>query len=390
MPELTAAQRRILPLVFATTLTSIMANSLLAPAIPDILDEFGRPDSSAGLLIAATSLPGIVMAPVIGILADRLGRRTVLSPCLFVFGISGIFVATAPTFAVMLAARFALGVGAAGLVNLAVVLITDHFDGDARTKWIGSNSGVLTIALAAFPLASGFATELVGWRWALAPQSLGVVTAFVAWRTLPPGRPRDVVPLREQLGGAGHALRDRAIASSVLAAGMSFAVIFGVFLAALPTHLDDEFGLSAGARGVVFGLPAVTSSIAAFNLGRIRRRIGAGSVVLVAASVWTGAFLLLGLAPTLWLLGIGALCYGLAEGAMIPTLQDTAMSRAPETQRAAVMASWTASARAGQTVGPLVAAVLLSGPGSGATLLAGAVGAGALVALFATRPFDRG
>ena len=367
-----------------------MGNSLLAPLIPDILDTFDRSDGSAGLLVAAASLPGIVMAPVIGLLADRFGRRPVLAPCLFVFGVAGIFVATAPSFEVMLVARFCLGVGAAGLVNLAVVLITDHFDGDARTHWIGANSGVLTVALATLPVVSGAIAAVAGWRWALAPLSLGVVSAAYAWRILPPGRPERQVSFREQLAGARQAFTDPAIRTSVVAAGVGFAVIFGVFLAALPTHLDDEFGLSAWGRGIVFGLPAVTASLAAFNLGRLRRRIGVDTVLIVAAVAWTSSFVLMGLAGSLVVLAIGALVYGIAEGALIPTLQDGAMSRAPSDQRAAVMAGWTAMARAGQTTGPLVAGLLLAGPGSSAALLSGAVGAGLLVVLFALRPVGRG
>ena len=389
MRDHAGSERPILPLVFATTLTSIMGNSLLAPLIPDILDTFDRPDGSAGLLVAAASLPGIVMAPIIGLLADRFGRRPVLTPCLLVFGLAGIFVATAPTFEVMLVARFCLGIGAAGLVNLAIVLISDHYDGEERTRWIGANSGVLTVALAAFPVVSGAIASVAGWRWALAPLSFGVVSAWFAWRALPPGRPEGQVSFRHQLAGARLALTDRTISTSVIAAAVSFAVIFGVFLAALPTHLDDEFGLDAWARGLVFGLPAVTSSLAAFNLGRIRRRVGANTVAIVAAAAWTGSFLLLGLAGSLAVLCVGALAYGIAEGALLPTLQDAAMSRAPSDQRAAVMAGWTAMARAGQTTGPLIAAALLAGPGSGAALLSGAVGAGALVALFAVRPFAR-
>lgn len=382
-------RRKILPLVFATTLTSIMGNSLLAPAIPDILDEFGQPDSSAGLLIAASSLPGIVVAPAIGLLADRFGRRAVLSPCLAIFGLASILAATAPTFVVLLIARCCMGFGAAGLVNLAVVLVSDHFEGDERTKWIGTNSGVLTVALAVFPVYSGAMTELAGWRWAIAPQSLGLVSALVAWRVLESGRPGTRVGVGEQLRGAGLALRQPAIAASVTAASITFAVIFGVFLAALPTHLDNEFGLGPSARGLVFGLPAITSASLAFNLGRVRRRVRAGSLLLGAACVWCVAFLFIGLAPSVAIVAVGALLYGAGEGVVIPTLQDAALSRAPDGQRAAMMASWTGAARLGQTVGPLIAAILLAGPGSGAALLAGSVGSGLLVALFATRPFDR-
>ena len=65
---------------------------------------FDQPDSRAGVFVAAGTLPGIVMAPVIGVLADRFGRRAVLVPCLVAFGVFGLLSALAPTFPALLAA----------------------------------------------------------------------------------------------------------------------------------------------------------------------------------------------------------------------------------------------------------------------------------------------
>ena len=261
MPDMTAEQRRLLPLIFSVTLTSIMGNALLSPAIPDILDTFDQPQSAAGLLVAATALPGVAVAPIVGLLADRVGRRNVLVPCLAIFGVAGLFVAIAPTFKLMLLARFAMGFGAAGLVNLAIVLISDTFPAERQTYWIGKNAGVLTAALATFPILSGLITDAVGWRWALAPCGLGIVTAAFAWFMLDAGRPESILTVRAQLTGVGDALRNRTILGTLVGGGLAFALIFGVFLAVLPNHLEAAFGLSAGWRGLVIGLPAITSSL---------------------------------------------------------------------------------------------------------------------------------
>jgi ACDE family multidrug resistance protein len=379
---MTAEQRRLLPLIFAVTLTSIMGNSLLSPAIPDILSTFGRPQSAAGLLVAVTALPGIVVAPVVGVLADRLGRRNVLVPCLAVFGAAGLLVAIAPTFHLLLLARFAMGFGAAGLVNLAIVLIGDTFPAEQQTYWIGKNAGVLTTALATFPILSGFLTDTVGWRWALAPCGLGLVTAGVAWFMLDSGRPESPATLRKQLGGVGQALRNRTILGTLVGGGLAFAVLFGVFLAVLPNHLEGEFGLSAGWRGLVIGLPAVTSSLSAFNLSRIRRRARTGTVLIASAAMWVAAFALMGLASALVVLVVGTLLYGLAEGAMIPSLQSTALANAPTEHRAAVMATWTGFARLGQTTGPLLAGLVLGAGGTTWALMTGSVAAAGLLAIF--------
>ncbi|MFP5489692.1 MAG: MFS transporter, partial [Acidimicrobiia bacterium] len=76
-------------------------------------------------------------------------------PCLAVFGAAGVAAVVAPTFEAMLAARFAMGFGAAGLVNLAITLIGDTYTGERRTFWIGKNAGVLTAGLAVFPSSPG-------------------------------------------------------------------------------------------------------------------------------------------------------------------------------------------------------------------------------------------
>jgi MFS family permease len=379
----------ILPLIFAVSATGIMGNSLLSPALPDVLDDLGVGRGGAGVLIAATSLPGIVVAPLIGVLADRVGRRAVLVPCLVVFGLSGIAVATAPTFVVMVAARFAMGFGAAGLVNLAVVLLGDRYEGEERTRWIGVNAGVLTLGLAVLPLVSGGLTSFLGWRWALAPYSLALVTAAAAQWILDGSRPPAPGSVRQQLGGLGDVLRRPDILAILGSGSLVFVLVFGPFLTTLPLHLDEVFDLDAGARGAFLALPALSSSVVAFNLGRLRRHLGLGPVLVGSGLLFVLAFVLLGAAPTLVVVALGCIAYGIAEGALIPALQDTALTRAPQAHRGAVVAVWVGAARLGQTVGPLAFAAVLGLTSTTVALSAGAAVSLVLVALLATGPLRR-
>lgn len=386
---MTASQRRVIPLVFTITLTGIMGNTLLSPAIPDVLDEFGKDDSATGLLVAATSVAGIVVAPVVGLLADRWGRRNVLTPCLAIFGVAGLAAATAPTFGILIAARFAMGFGSAGMINLAVVLIGDHFVGEDRTRMIGRNAAVLTVGLATMPLAAGIITDLAGWRWALAPYGLGLVTAALAWFQLDGEVVRDrSTTLRTQLGGLGAALEDRTIRFTLVAGVLSFAIIFGTFLAILPNHLEAEFGLSARWRGAIISVPAITSSIVGFNLARLRGIMTLRAMLIASVVAWSFAFVLIGGAPVLWVLIVGCLLYGFGEGALIPNLQNIAIDLAPTEHRGGVVAVWVGFARLGQTAGPLLAGLVLAVSTTGVGLLLGAALSLVLVAVIAMAPFS--
>jgi MFS family permease len=198
-----------------------------------------------------------------------------------------------------------------------------------------------------------------------------LVTAVRIYRHLPEvdlGAPR---PLREQVRQAAVIVRRPVVAGAIAAGFVIFVLIFGLFLTVLPVHLDEEFGLSAGYRGLILAAPALTSTIAAFNLPRLQARWGRRLLLVVPSATFAVAFVVMGLAPVVWLLVLAALMYGFGEGASIPTLQELVAGSAPVDSRGTVMAAFVGVVRGGQAVGPLVAGSLIAAIGTGATFVAG-------------------
>jgi MFS transporter, ACDE family, multidrug resistance protein len=383
------SRRPPLVFIFAVTLTGILSNTLITPAIPDILDEFGVPASRAGILVAAGSVAGIVIAPVVGVLADRYGRRIVLTACLAVFGLFGGVAALSPSFDTLLLARFLQGVGSAGLVNLAVVLIGDHWTGLDRTRLIGRNSAILTVGLASLPLISGATTEAFGWRWTFVIYTVALITAAVSWMVLDARRPEEPPVFRDQIREAGAVVRQPAVMVILAVGFLVFVVIFGLFLTVFPVHLAEKFGLEAGARGVLIALPALTSSLMAFNLGRVRRVLTPRMAVIFSAIGFCMAYFILGIAGAILVVAPAVLVYGACEGLMVPILQDLAMEASPDAHRGAVIAVWVSAARLGQTVGPLLAGVSLALWGTSVTLVAGSAVALLILVLGIFGPLSR-
>lgn len=383
------SRRPPLAFIFAVTLTGILNNTLVTPALPDILADLAVGSERSGLLVAAGSTAGIVMAPVVGLLADRYGRRLVLTTCLAVFGLAGGLAALAPTFSVLLVARFLQGFGSAGLINLAVVLIGDHWTGVDRTRIVGRNSAILTVGLAGLPLVSGAVTEAAGWRVTFGIYTIALLTAGVSWMVLDGRRPPTPPRVAEQLVEAAKVVRTPVVATTVGASFFVFMALFGLMLTVMPIHLAEEFGLGAAARGVVISVPAITSTIAAFNLSRIRAVVSPRVVVTVGAMLFLVAFLTYGLAPVLPLVVVAALVFGASEGALIPTLQDLNVDAAPDEHRGAVVAAWVGAARLGQTVGPLLAGVGIGLIGTGRTLVVGSTVAVVIALIGVLGPLPR-
>ena len=85
-------------IIFSVTLIAMMGVASITPAFPDIIALFKINPQQVGGLIVAFTLPGIFLTPVTGTLADRYGRKLILVPSLFLFGIAGISCMFAPSF----------------------------------------------------------------------------------------------------------------------------------------------------------------------------------------------------------------------------------------------------------------------------------------------------
>ena len=118
-----------LQIVFGVTLMAVLGVSSITPAFPTIIQELGVTSLGIGLLITVFTFPGGILTPVLGVFADRYGRKRVLVPSLFLFGIAGGACVLAQDFTILLILRFFKGVGAASLGALNVTIIGDLYDG---------------------------------------------------------------------------------------------------------------------------------------------------------------------------------------------------------------------------------------------------------------------
>ena len=360
-------------LVFSVTAVGLLHNSIFASSTPEILRTFGESENLAGLLIAAGSIPGIVVAPFIGFLADRFGRKKVLIPCLIIYGGFGLLVGLSPSLSWFLLIRIFQGLGSAGLINLVVVIISDNWGSLERARLIGQNAAAITISVAIYPVVGGGITDLIGWRWNFLAFFLPLVVAFFISRKLEDHQPGLEVSVRAQISGAFAEVRKPATATNLVIGTIVFMSIFGLMLSLLPVHLDREYGLSPTERGLIASTPAILAALAALTVARVRKRVQGGIIIYASLLIWGISFLLMGFG-SLPLLVIGTIAYGFSEGLLIPTLQDLIAENAPDQLRGALLAIWTGAGRLGQTLGPVAISLALWGLSTSWVLILGGLG----------------
>jgi ACDE family multidrug resistance protein len=350
-------------LLFAVTLVGVGNVSGVSPAFPQVVDVFGISRVQVGWVVTVYSLPGILSAPLAGIGADRLGRKRVLVPTLFVFGVAGGACALARSFPVLLGLRAVQGFAAAPLVGLAITIIGDRYGGTRRAAAVGYNATALNVGTAAYPAVGGLLAAIAWYvPFALPLLALPVGTA-VAWKLEAPavdGR-SDAESFRDYLTKVGTRLGDRRVFGLLTVNFGVFMLIFGAFLTYVPELLATRFGGSSVAAGAVLAAASVSSALVATQIGRLTtwiapRRLIQGSLVIDGA-----ALALMPLAPGVWGVAAASLLYGVAQGLNQPALQTRLTELSSDASRGVILSLNGTILRLGQAVGPLLLGLALVG-----------------------------
>ena len=144
---------------------------------------------------------------------------------------------------------------------------------------------------------------------------------------------------------------------------LTLGAYLGLGLTVLPLFLENEFGLSVSQRGLIAAVLSGASSTASALSGRIGARWSRRQVLTAGFSMMVVGFVIVGSAPTLWVLASGLVVLGFASGSIFPLLQDYSASVGPAHYRGLLVGTWVSANRVGQFVGP-----------SGGTALATTIG----------------
>ncbi len=154
----------ILPVLCLSLFLVVIDNTIVNVALPTLSRELGASTSELQWIVDAYSLvfAGLLLAA--GNLGDRLGRKGTLQIGLVLFAGTSAIAAVAGTAGQLIAARAAMGVGAALVFPATLAILTNVFtDPVERAKAIGVWSAVSGLAVALGPVSGGWLLEHFWW-----------------------------------------------------------------------------------------------------------------------------------------------------------------------------------------------------------------------------------
>lgn len=359
----------LISLIFVMRLAMDTSFRVVYPFLPQISAGLKMSITVFSWLLTIRSISGL-LGPVMGVLADRYGRRKIMALGLVVLslGMTGMSISTGWWAALPM---ILVGIGVNAFLPAQQAYISDMTPYDRRGRALASVDMSFAISgMAIMPLV-GLLLDSSGWRAPFVILSgLSLLAAFVCWKQLP------AVDERSLSGDSSVSIWQVLKRKNVLAAvivSMFFFLAVGVFMTFWSIWLsaDHDFGaVSLGLMATTIGVAELSGVIlSGLFIDRIGKR--RGSMIGLAAGVLLFLMIPLTQGSLLWIRVILFVCGVIVEFGIV-SLFPLYGEQAPDA-RATVFSLIALGNAVGLGIGPPLTSALWNWQGLSAVTLAGAI-----------------
>ncbi|MBF8747072.1 MFS transporter [Pseudomonas monteilii] len=335
----------------------VLGAVLIAPVLPRMHTHFADTPGVAVLVPVALTLPALVialLAPLVGVLADRVGRRPLLLASLLLYSLCGLLPLWLESLPMIVVSRGGIGLAEAGIMTCCTTLMGDYFDGQRRARLFALQMVVTSLSAALF-MGVGGALGESGWRFPFVLYAVGLLClplmAAVLWEPAA-GHSASEQTARSRFPWA--ALAPLYLLSAL--AGISLFIVpvqAGYLLQLLHVDAPRQVGLTMGANQL-----GVLAGALAFHL--LSRLATCRLLALGFATAGVGGGLM-ALAGGHAAVVVAVLINGLGVGLLLPTLITLVMRQVGFEQRGRATGGFTAAIFAGEFFSPLLVLALTAG-----------------------------
>lgn len=344
----------------------ILAMAYVAPAVAR---EWQLTPAELGLLLSS-GLAGMMLgSPVLGRLADRVGRRPVILGCLVVATAGMAFASIASSPMLLALVRIGTGMAIGGLLPSLNSIVAEHAVGPRRGLAVALMQGGFALGASVGGFAAAWLVASLGWRAVFAAGALATIPLVIwAWHALP-----ETLPINGR-GSAAEPQSAQATASSSESRpsrrNAAWWLLVGAFVCSMtslyflvswtPKVLADA-GLAeqaAASAGAMLTAGGILSAIAIGWISTRRSLVPVVALLCLLSALGTAAFGSFSVSVA------GALMFAFALGLMTSATQIGLYAICPALFPAEDRAGATGLAigigRAGAVAGPAIAGWLLA------------------------------
>ncbi len=304
----TVERERLLQVLALATFIVFFQAFMVAPIIPQFSAAFGVSAEAVGLIVPAYLIPYGAATLAYGLLADRLGIRPLIFASLAAFAVLTVLTATAHSVAALAAWRVLTGLGASGVVPLALVLVGGMFPYEQRGRPLGWLFGAMAGGMAFGSTFGAVLEPYIGWQGLfllVGTAGSGVLLLLLPYRGFIGARPRQAAAT---LGDLFRGYRD--LLGTPRGRRTYFCVLLNsVFQSGVFTWLGVYFERRYNLGPIGIGLALLGYGVPGFLfgpvIGRAADRLGRGRLLPIGLGLGS-------LATTALILGLPLLAAAIA------------------------------------------------------------------------------
>lgn len=289
-------RERLLRTLAAATFIIFFQAYMVAPIIPALAKTFASSVQTVGLIVPAYLIPYGIATLFYGILADRLGVQRVMFASLIAFVALTALTATATSIEQIALWRVLTGLGASGIVPLALVLVGRLFPYEERGRPLGWLFGAMAGGMAFGSPMGAMAVSFIGWRGLFLATAAAGVAALLLIR---PHRRQIATAMQPAKSTLGDLLRGyiSLLGSARGRHTYGYVLINSMFHSGVFTWLGVYFARRYGLGSVGIGLALLGYGVPGLlfgpMIGRAADRLGRGRLLPVGLAVSTLAAVVL-------------------------------------------------------------------------------------------------
>jgi MFS family permease len=318
----------------------------LLPAIPFRIIELGGSKTVASLFLTAYTLASALAAPVMGNLADRVGRKRMLVIASTLFIGFSIAYGTIPYLPLLLLIGVVHGAIWSALLSSSSALMTDMIPASRRTQGLAFWGISSTAAVSVAPMVGLNVFERFGWT-ALCYELAALSVLMAVWSSFipDPGAEGDTSSQISLLDAWDWKVVKTAASLAVTAFGYGGITTFAAVLAVERNILPPSLYFT------VFAITIVVIRVFTSHLGD---RFGPKAVLYPSFAALPVSFAVLAVAQNRWQLVVSAVLFGIGLGGAFPAFMSFLVAHTDPRRRARTFGSFVLAFDTGIGLGSLV------------------------------------
>ena len=315
-----------------SSMMTILANAIIAPALPEINKAFATVDNAELLSKLLMTLPALtiaVFASFIGNFIDKIGRLKILFGSLLIFavaGTSGLWLDTLPQ---ILVGRFFLGFGVAGIMTVTTTLIGDYFKDAERQQLIGFQGAFMGFGGMIFITLAGILTD-ISWRLPFAIYAFSLIILAFAFFYL--FEPKKENPILNSQNSIPIATNNKTVYTIYFSAGVGM-VLFYILPLQIPFYIKTLGYKTSNLAGFAIGALTTSQAISSFFYRKIRMNFTNISIYGLSFTLMAICFLIIGISNLYWQVIVGLIVSGIGTAWLMPNSSLWLLAVTPEKER---------------------------------------------------------